>query len=73
VGWEEISAGRQELIDKAVAQLQESYQYTHTRRGADMMDFLLCAPVLLAGEDVPVDGLTGKVVRTQLTAAKRGR
>ncbi|WP_290906329.1 toprim domain-containing protein [Aquabacterium sp.] len=72
VGWEEISAGRQEIIDKAVAQLQESYQYTHTRRGADMMDFLLCAPVLLAGEDVPVDGLTGKVVRTQLTMARRG-
>ena len=72
VGWEEISAGRTEIIDKAVAQLQESYQYTHTRRGADMTDFLLCAPVLLAGEDVPVDGLTGKIVRTQLTQAKRG-
>jgi hypothetical protein len=72
VGWEEISAGRQEIIDKAVAQLQESYQYTHTRRGSEMTDFLLCAPVLLAGEDVPVEGLTGKIVRTQLTQAKRG-
>lgn len=72
VGWEEISAGRQEIIDKAVAQLQESYQFSHTRRGADMMDFLLCAPVLLAGEDVPVESLTGKVVRSQLTKAKRG-
>lgn len=72
VGWEEISAGRQEIIDKAVAQLQESYQYSHTRRGSDMTDFLLCAPVLLAGEDVPVEGLTGKVVRCQLTKAKRG-
>ena len=72
VGWEEISAGRQEMIDKAVAQLQESYQYTHTRRGSDMTDFLLCAPVLLAGEDVPVEGLTGKVVRCQLTRGKRG-
>jgi hypothetical protein len=37
-----------------------------------MTDFLLCAPVLLAGEDVPVEGLTGKIVRTQLTQAKRG-
>lgn len=72
VGWEEISAGRQEIIDKAVANLQESYQYSHTRRGADMTDFLLCAPVLLAGEDVPVEGLTGKVVRCQLTKDKRG-
>lgn len=72
VGWEEISAGKQEIIDKAVAQLQESYQYSHTRRGADMTDFLLCAPVLLAGEDVPVEGLTGKLVRCQLSKAKRG-
>jgi hypothetical protein len=72
VGWEEISAQRQDLIDKAVATLQESYQYSHTRRGADMMDFLLCAPVLLAGEDVPVEGLTGKVVRCQLRKDRRG-
>lgn len=72
VGWEEISAGRQEIIDKAVANLQESYQYSHTRRGAEMTDFLLCAPVLLAGEDVPVEGLTGKVVRCQLSKDKRG-
>jgi hypothetical protein len=72
VGWEEISAGKQELIDKAVAQLQESYQYSYTQRGADMTEFLLCAPVLLAGEDVPVEGLTGKVVRCQLTKEKRG-
>jgi hypothetical protein len=73
VGWEEISAGRQDMIDKAVAQLQESYQYSHTRRGSDMTDFLLCAPVLLAGEDVPVEGLTGKVVRCQLRKSRRGQ
>jgi hypothetical protein len=72
VGWEEISAGKQELIDKAVAQLQESYQYSYTQRGSDMLEFLLCAPVLLAGEDVPVEGLTGKVVRCQLTKDRRG-
>jgi hypothetical protein len=36
------------------------------------MDFLLCAPVLLAGEDVPVDSLVGKIVRAELTKAKRG-
>jgi hypothetical protein len=72
VGWEEISAGKQELIEKAVAQLQESYQYSYTQRGAEMTEFLLCAPVLLAGEDVPVEGLTGKVVRCQLTKGKRG-
>ncbi|MBJ6881731.1 hypothetical protein, partial [Vibrio cholerae] len=33
VGWEELSAQGQGVIDKAVAMLQESYQYTITRRG----------------------------------------
>lgn len=72
VGWEEISARKQELINKAVTSLQESYQYAHTRRGAELIDFLLSAPVLLAGEDVPVKSLTGKLVRNELTKAKRG-
>lgn len=72
VGWEEISAGKQDTINKAVANLQESYMYSHTRRGAELMDFLLCAPVLLAGEDVPVKSLQGKVVRTELTKVNRG-
>lgn len=72
VGWEEISARKQELINKAVTNLQECYQYAHTRRGAELTDFLLCAPVLLAGEDVPVKTLTGKTVRNVLTKEARG-
>lgn len=72
VGWGEISANKQDIINKAIHNLQESYQYEHTRRGAELMDFLLCAPVLLAGEDVPVDSLVGKVVRSELTKARRG-
>lgn len=67
VGWEELSARKQEIIDKAVAMLQECYQFTVTRRGSEMTEYLQCAPVLLAGEDVPVKSLTGKVVRTTLT------
>ncbi len=70
VGWEEISARRQDIIDRAVGILQESYQHTVTRRGSDMTEFLLCAPVLLAGEDVPVRSLTGKVIRTDLSRRK---
>lgn len=66
VGWEELSARRQEVIDKAIAILQENYQYTLNRRGSDMLEFLLSAPVLLAGEDVPVKSLTGKIVRVSL-------
>lgn len=72
VGWEELSARRQDVIDKAVAALQESYQYTLNRRGSEMIEFLLSAPVLLAGEDVPVKSLTGKLVRTSLKTTERG-
>lgn len=70
VGWEELSARRQEVIDKAVGMLQENYQYTVTRRGTEMTEYLLCAPVLLAGEDVPVRSLLGKIIRTDITGKK---
>lgn len=72
VGWGEMSTNKQEIINKAISNLQESYQYEHTQRGAELTDFLLCAPVLLAGEDVPVDSLVGKLVRSELTKARRG-
>lgn len=70
VGWEELSARRQDVIDKAVAMLQENYQYTVSRRGTEMTEYLLSAPVMLAGEDVPVRSLLGKLVRTNLTGKK---
>jgi hypothetical protein len=70
VGWEELSARRQDVIDKAVGMLQENYQYTITRRGSEMTEYLLSAPVLLAGEDVPVRSLLGKIIRTDLTGKK---
>ena len=72
VGWGEMSTNKQDVINKAIHNLQEAYQYEHTRRGSELTDFLLCAPVLLAGEDVPVDSLVGKVVRSEMTKAKRG-
>lgn len=65
-GWEELSARRQEVIDKAVSLLQEAYNYGVTRRGSDMTEYVICAPVLLAGEDVPVRSLTGKVISVDL-------
>jgi len=70
VGWEEMSARSQQIIDKAVSLLQESYGYTVTFRGTDMTEYLISAPVLLAGEDVPVKGVTGKVVRVNLSQRK---
>ncbi len=66
VGWEELSARRQEVIDKAVSLLQEAYNHGLTRRGTEMTEYLICAPVLLAGEDVPVKSLTGKVISVDL-------
>lgn len=70
VGWEEISARRQDIIDRAVGLLQEAYNYSPTKRGSDMTEYLVSAPVLMAGEDVPVKSLLGKVVRTDLTGRK---
>ncbi len=67
VGWEELSARKQDVIDKACAILQENYQYTVTKRGSEMTEYLVSAPVLLAGEDVPVKTLLQKLVRTDIT------
>lgn len=72
VGWGELSANKQDLINKALHNLQEAYQYSVTKRGSEMTDYLICAPVLLAGEDVPVDTLHGKVVRNHLELADQG-
>jgi len=66
VGWEELSARSQKVIDQAVSLLQEAYQSVDTKRGSDMTSYLVSAPVLLVGEDVPVKSLTGKLVRTNL-------
>ncbi len=70
IGWEELSARGQQVIDKAVSMLQEAYQFTTTGRGPEMTQYLICAPVLLSGEDVPVRSLIGKLVATELTGRK---
>lgn len=73
VAWGEFSTNKQELRTKAVGTLQESYQYESTSRGIGLKrKFLMSAPVLLSGEDVPVDGLEGKIARSTLTKEKRG-
>lgn len=72
IGWEELSTAKQHLIESCVQILQESYRYTVTRRGSEMTEYVISAPVLLAGEDVPVDSLTSKLVRTSLNGEDRG-
>lgn len=70
VGWEELSARRQDIIDRAVGILQEAYGFEAHRRGAELKEFLNSAPVMLVGEDVPVRDITGKLVRTDLAGRK---
>ncbi|MFZ4285584.1 toprim domain-containing protein, partial [Variovorax sp. HJSM1_2] len=73
IAWGEFSTNKQELRTKAIGTLQECYQYESTSRGIGLKSkFLLSAPVLLSGEDVPVDGLQGKLIQTSMTKEKRG-
>ena len=72
VGWEEISVNDQRVIDAAVAMLQQAYQSAHTTRGSEHTAFLISAPVLMAGEDVPVKSLTGKMIAVDLTTKEKG-
>ena len=62
VVWEEFSTLKQDIIDNAVGFLQECYKYTVVSRGKELIPYLLSAPVMLTGEDVPVKSLLGKVV-----------
>lgn len=68
VFWEELSARKQEVIDKAVSSFQESYKFTTTKRTSEMTEYMLCAPALLIGESVqePAKSLLGKTVRFEL-------
>ena len=66
VGWEEFSTIPQRYIDTAVGLLQQAYQFVPTTRGSDMTQYLISAPVLMGGEDVPVRSIIGKMVRTDL-------
>ncbi len=71
-GFEEISAGKTKIIDKMISDLQMAYQFNVTERNSELQEHIVAAPVLLAGEDVPVRPLLGKVVRAQLETGQRG-
>jgi hypothetical protein len=72
VGWGEISANKVDILAKAMHTLQESYQFTYSTRGTEKKEFLLCAPVLLVGEEVDAKTLQGKLVVNQMHKATRG-
>lgn len=66
VAWDEINTRNKQTLAAAVGSLQGAYQYSQFFGYQSMTPFLLCAPVLLAGEEVDADGLAGKLVRTSL-------
>jgi len=68
--WEELSTRSKLVISQAVKLLQESYNATMNPRGKPVVNYLVCAPVLIAGEDVPVDSLIGKTVRSDIVDKK---
>lgn len=72
VGWDEYSKLPKTVLSEIDGLLQSTYRFEFTRTGAQLMPYLMCAPVLLAGEEVDVMSLQSKICRTTLTTAKQG-
>jgi hypothetical protein len=72
VGWDEFSKLPKAVLSDIDALLQSTYRFEFTRIGAALTPFLLCAPVLLAGEEVDVESLQSKICRSSLTVARQG-
>lgn len=70
VCWEEFSRLNDLQRKLALDLLQETYQFQETTRS--QKSFLLSAPVLIAGEDAPVEDIAEKLVRFRLNKAKQG-
>lgn len=70
VCWEEFSRLNDLQRKLALDLLQETYQFQETTRS--QKSFLLSAPVLIAGEDAPVEDIAEKLVRLRLSKAKQG-
>ncbi|MEO4009202.1 hypothetical protein ACDT17_23155, partial [Chromobacterium piscinae] len=52
VGWDEFSKLPKTVLSDIDALLQSTYRFEFTRVGASLTPYLMCAPVLLAGEEV---------------------
>lgn len=72
VGWDELSKQSKATLSEADALLQSTYRFEFTRVGAGLTPYLMCAPVLLAGEEVDVTSLQSKMCMTTLTVEKQG-
>lgn len=72
VGWDEFSKLPKTVLSEIDGLLQSTYRFEFTRVGAALTPYLMCAPVLLAGEEVDVESLQSKICRTSLSVDKQG-
>ncbi|WP_230368856.1 hypothetical protein [Paludibacterium denitrificans] len=72
VGWDEFSKLPKSILTDIDGLLQSTYRFEFTRVGSTLTPYLMCAPVLLAGEEVDIQSLQSKVCRSKLTVKKQG-
>lgn len=72
VGWDEFSKLPKAVLGDIDGMLQNTYRYEFLRTNASLVAHLMCAPVLLAGEEVDVASLQSKICRSSITVAKQG-
>lgn len=72
VGWDEYSKLPKGVLTDIDGLLQSTYRFEFTRVGAALIPYLMCSPVLLAGEEVDVESLQSKICRTTLSVKKQG-
>ncbi|WP_051304640.1 toprim domain-containing protein [Chitinilyticum litopenaei] len=72
VAWDEFSKLPRAVLGDIDELLQSTYRSSYTKVGASALPYLMCAPVLLAGEEVDVQSLQSKICRTTLSVAKQG-
>lgn len=72
VGWDEFSKLPKNVLGDIDGLLQDTYRSSMAIVGANAVQYLMCAPVLLAGEEVDVVSLQSKICRGSLQVAKQG-
>ena len=67
VSWEELSSQGKQTIADAEAMLQEGFNFAFSTRNSENLHFLSCAPVLIAGEEVDLKNIHGKIIQLDIT------
>lgn len=72
IGFDEFSKLPRAVLGEIDGMLQNTYRYEFVRTGSSLISNLMCAPTLLAGEEVDVASLQSKICRSSITVAKQG-